>query len=56
MALVPYISIDLPRESFVSIRVGPGDSPEVRTAGVRRLLTHYGMTAEVVASEVPYRT
>jgi len=56
MALVPYISIDLPRESFISIRVGPGDSPEVRAAGVRRLLTHYGMTAEVVASEVPYRT
>jgi hypothetical protein len=56
MALVPYISIDMPRESIISVRVGPGDSPDVRAAGVRRLLEHYGMSAEVVASEVPYRT
>ena len=56
MALVPYISIDLPRESIISIRVAPGDSAEVRATGVRRLLTHFGMNAEVTASEVPYRT
>lgn len=55
-ALVPYITIDMPREAVVSIGVGPVDSPDLRVAGVKRLLAHYGMTAAVLTSEIPYRT
>lgn len=56
MAIVPYLEIPLPRESIISIRVGPGDNSEVRAGGLRRLLKTLGSHATVTYSEVPLRS
>jgi hypothetical protein len=54
-AVVPYLKIPLKSESIVSIRVGPGDSAELRAGGIRRLLKTLGLNATVTHSEVPLR-
>jgi hypothetical protein len=56
MSIVPYIEVDLAVDAIVSVRVGPGNSIDVRQAGVRRLLDSIGSTATVLRSDVPLRS
>jgi len=55
MAIVPYIELRLPSDAVVTVRVGPGNSTDVREAGVRRLLKSLGLNATVLRSDVPLR-
>jgi len=55
MAIVPYIEVKLPSDAIVTVRVGPGNSTDVREAGVRRLLTSFSSNATVLRSDVPLR-
>jgi hypothetical protein len=55
MAIVPYIEVQLPSDAIVTVRVGPGNSTDVREAGVRRLLKSLGSNATVLRSDVPLR-
>jgi hypothetical protein len=55
MAIVPYIKVQLPSDAIVTVRVGPGNSTDVREAGVRRLLKSVGSNATVLRSDVPLR-
>jgi Protein of unknown function (DUF2971) len=55
MAIVPYIEVGFPIDAIVSVRVGPGNSTDVREAGVRRLLKSFGSNATVSRSDVPLR-
>jgi Protein of unknown function (DUF2971) len=55
MAIVPYIEVKLPSDAIASVRVGPGNSTDVREAGVRRLLRSLGSNATVLRSDVPLR-
>ncbi len=56
VAIVPYLTLPLPLESIVSIKVGPGKNVEVRESGTRRVLKSLGSKATVTRSEVPLRT
>jgi len=55
MAIVPYIEVQLPSDAIATVRVGPGNSTDVREAGVRRLLRSLGSNATVLRSDVPLR-
>jgi len=55
MAIVPYIEVQLPSDAIVTVRVGPGNSTDVREAGVRRLLKSFSSSATVLRSDVPLR-
>ena len=55
MAIVPYMEVQLPSDAIVTVRVGPGNSTDVREAGVRRLLNSLGSNAKVLRSDVPLR-
>jgi Protein of unknown function (DUF2971) len=56
MAIVPYIEVPLPKDAFISVRVGPGRHVDVREEGVRRLLAAVGCEAAVCHSNLPLRT
>lgn len=56
IAIIPYLAIQFPLDALVSIRVGPGNNTEVRSAGVERLIRSVGSRASVERSAIPLRS
>ncbi len=53
----PYIEVPLPAESVAEVVVGPSPHPEIRKAGVQRLLSRLGLpSVAVTGSDTPLRS
>lgn len=55
IGLVPYVAIPFDLAGIKSVTVGPGRHVESRVAGVRQVLAHYRVAAEVRMSDIPLR-
>jgi hypothetical protein len=54
--IVPYMTVEFPLSAVAEIVVGPGQFPEMRKAGVERMLSKYRMEGvEVRLSAAPFR-
>jgi hypothetical protein len=56
LGVIPYVQLPLPKTAITEIVIGPGQNPELRKRGVKRLLTEQGYSGVTVrGSETPFR-